>query len=458
MRPHEKSKATTITLVVIFLVAASFRLGWLAVNSHSVSFAGLAADNGDVARNIIVDNKWFVFNDASPRPRTSQLIDPADLNYTNADRRPHFRQAIIEPPGLPLVLAGIWTVTGTERFIYLQALQLLIDSCMVFLIYWLAVKLFERRLIGLCAAGLYALYIPAILIARVPHEDAWAGWFTITAFAIVVKASDSSKPVRWLCALGVLLGIGAFFRPNVILLPIGLALALTPWSGWQRALRFAVIPSVIAVILLVPWTVRNYNIFHTFVPVRTSFGWSMWGGLGELPNSFGDTGTDTNIVTTVLRVHPTYAIGSPEFDKVLEGKSFSTIETHPFFYLRLVGTRLLHSTVLPTPTKTAGSSKLASAAAWTVPLLFVFAAISAILSFRLQPGRRWALALLAAIATTTVIPYLLIHLEARYLVATAFVYLILTGVGVAMIVDWVNRHRSTFLERRGIQLINETVN
>jgi 4-amino-4-deoxy-L-arabinose transferase-like glycosyltransferase len=443
-----------MALVAIFLIAASFRLGWLAVNSHSVSFAGLAGGNGNVARNVIVHDKWFVYNDAAPRPQTHQLVDPADLNYKSADRSPLYRQAILEPPGLPLVLAGVWTVTGSERFIYLQALQLLIDSCMVFLIYWLSVKLFGRRAVGLLAAGFYALYLPAILVARIPHEDAWAGWFTIAALAIIVKARESPKPGRWLSALGVLLGIGAFFRPNLIILPIGFALALAPWSGYMRALRFAVIPLGIAVILLVPWTVRNYKVFHTFVPVRTSFGWSIWGGLGELPNSFGDTGTDTNTVATVLRVHPSYVIGSPRFDNFLEKESFSAIEAHPLFYLRLVGTRLLHSTVLPTPTKTAGSSKLASAAAWTVPLLFVLAAISALFSFRLQPSRRWALALLAAVAVTTAIPYLLIHLEARYLIATAFVYLILAGVGGTMILDWA-RHRSTLRRHLDARRVGE---
>jgi 4-amino-4-deoxy-L-arabinose transferase-like glycosyltransferase len=447
------SRATTIALVATFILAASFRLGWLAMNSHSVSFAGLAADNGDVARNIVVHDKWFVYNDSSPRPQTSQLVDPANLNYGNADRHPRYRQAIIEPPGLPLVLAGIWAISGSERFIYLQVLQLLIDSCMVFLIYWLSVHLFGRRSIGLVAAVLYAVYVPAVLLARLPHEDAWAGWFTMAALAIVLKARESVRPNRWLVALGFLLGIGAFFRPNVLLLPVGFALALAPWSGWARPLRFAAITLSVSLVLLVPWTVRNYEVFHTFVPVRTSLGWTLWGGLGELPNSFSDTGTDANTVSTVLDAHPSYVVGSPKFDKFLLSRSLSIIEAHPGFYLRLVGTRLLRSTVLPSPTKTASSSKLASAAAWTIPFLFIAALISSLLSFRLDPGRRWALALLASVAATTVAPYLLVHLEARYLVAVAFVYLILASVGATLIIDWATRHQATLRDRLQAQVM-----
>ena len=108
-----------VALIVIFLVGAFLRLGWLYVNSDSISFAGLAEQNGDVARNIVVHDKWFVVNDASPA-NTAPLADPAYRTYRYADADPCYRQAILEPPGLPLVLVGDWAVTGSERFIYLR--------------------------------------------------------------------------------------------------------------------------------------------------------------------------------------------------------------------------------------------------------------------------------------------------------------------------------------------------
>jgi hypothetical protein len=162
----------------------------------------------------------------------------------------------------------------------------------------------------------------------------------------------------------------------------------------------------------------------------TSYSW-----LGELPNSFGDTGTDANAVETVLRSHPTYPIGYPEFDRVLQTKALAAIESHPGFYVKLVVRRLLESTVLPTPTRSANASRIASLAAWAEPLLFVIAVITAVLMCLRQPASRWAVALLSATAVTTVVPYLVIHLEARYLVATAFVYLILAAVGGTLALD-----------------------
>jgi 4-amino-4-deoxy-L-arabinose transferase-like glycosyltransferase len=436
---HGRHRGVIIALVTIFVVGASLRFGWLYVNSDSISFASLAEQNADVARNILVHDKWFVLNDASPSP-TIRLIDPADRNYTWADAHPRYRQAILEPPGLPLLMAGTWAVTGSERFVYVQALQLLIDSCMILLVYWLSLRLFRRPTAALVAAAMYALYVPAILLARIPHDDAWAGWVTIGALALFVRARESTRPNGWLAAMGVLLGLGAYFRPNVLLLPIAFAAASVVWVGWRRAVRYATVPILIGALLLVPWTARNYSVFHTFVPVRTSFGWTMWVGLGEVHNDFGATGTDANAVGTVLHAHPSYVVGSPRFDKVLERKAFAAIRAHPLFYLEEVGRRLLEATILPTPTRTATSSAIAGAGAWALPLLFVLAVGSAALIVCLEPGRRWEVAVLGATAAATVVPFLVIHLEARFLVATAFVYLILTGMGAAIALDRLRQH------------------
>jgi 4-amino-4-deoxy-L-arabinose transferase-like glycosyltransferase len=432
-RVRLRAPAAWVWLVAIFVVAVSLRFGWLAVNSHSVRFAGLAAANGDEARNIVTHDRWFVVNDAAPRPPTGRLEDPASVDYRAADAHPRYREAVLEPPAVPLLLAGIWSVTGDQRFIYLQALQLLIDSSMVFLVYWLALKLCDRRSAALLAAALYAIYLPLVLVARIPHGDAWAGYFTMSALALTLKAREADKPGAWLLGLGTLIGVGSYFRPNLLLLPIALALALVPWSGLRRAVRLAVVPLLVSGLFLAPWTLHNYKVFHTLVPVRTSLGWTMWVGLGELPNHFGATGTDANAVETVRRIHPDYAVGSPKFDSVLVRKSLSAIAAHPLFYAKLVGRRLLHATVLPTSTTTASGSGLFRLLSLLQPALFLFAAATGVFLFRRLRWWRGNLALLGAVAAATVLPYVAIHLEARFILATSFVYIILAGAGISAV-------------------------
>ena len=310
-------------------------------------------------------------NDAASTTRAIGLVDPASARLPCRRSSSTIPAIDLEPPGPAVLLAGIWSITGDQRFIYLQAVQLLIDSLMVLLVYWLSLKLFKRATAALLASGLYAIYLPLVQVARIPHGDAWAGFTTIAALALYLKARASAHALRWLAAMGGVIGLGAYFRPTVLILPIAFALAAIPWSGWRSSAGIAGIPLLVAVLLLLPWTVRNYEVFHAFVPVRTSFGWTTWVGLGELPNEFGAQGTDANAVATVLREHPRYAVGSPEFDNVLLSKSLSAIRAHPFFFGELVGRRLLESTLVPTPTATAKSSRLLWLLSLGQPVLFV---------------------------------------------------------------------------------------
>jgi len=165
----------------------------------------------------------------------------------------------------------------------------------------------------------------------------------------------------------------------------------------------------------------------------------MWVGLGELPNDFGSEGTDANAVETALRDHPDYVVGSPQMDNVLVKKSMSAIRAHPFFYGKLVGRRLLLSTVLPTPTVTASSSRLLWVLSLGQPILFILALATWIAMFRRLPVQRANLVLLAAVAAATVLPFALIHLEARFILATSFVYIILAGYGLTEAATWLKR-------------------
>ena len=69
--------------------------------------------------------------------------------------------------------------------------------------------------------------------------------------------------------LGVLAALAALTRAEglwfipVLLLPLA-------WRAGQHRLRLASSPSLGALVLLVPWTVRNYVAFHRFVPVANS--------------------------------------------------------------------------------------------------------------------------------------------------------------------------------------------
>ena len=74
-------------------------------------------------------------------------------------------------------------------------------------------------------------------------------------------------------AAGVLLGLALLTRGNAVLM----VALLVPWSVWQfrktpRLMVRGLAISFVALVVLTPWTLRNYSVFHAFIPFETGGG------------------------------------------------------------------------------------------------------------------------------------------------------------------------------------------
>jgi Dolichyl-phosphate-mannose-protein mannosyltransferase len=449
---------TQLALLGIFLIALGVRFAYLRSDPHPRYGVW---QQGGMAHNIVADGHWFQINmrahdfvgnpyfTTQPPGAAPHLIEPADVDLRYADAHPLWVPEVAEPVGESVVLAGLWEVTGSERFLPEQILRIALDALAALLVYRIAMRLFERRRGALLAAALYAVYPPIAHQTISPYEDYWAVPATISIVAAYLEAVCSAHRWRWLIACGVLTGLGCYFRPNILILPAVLALALAPRTGLRRALHEGLVVTAIAALLLVPWTIRNYDVFHKFIPVRNA-GFAMWEGLGELPNSFGAVENETVINAEVHRVHPNFVFESPAWDAVLKHWSIQTIERHPPFYLELLARRAALATVWSfdhswmhrgtiSPLAYGGgllsyvverpADLLQTALA---PAVFVFAMLTLGLTWR-----RWRAqhAVLIAVVLATLIPYILIHVEFRYLPPASFAYLVWIGLGASMLAE-----------------------
>jgi hypothetical protein len=93
---------------------------------------------------------------------------------------------------------------------------------------------------------------------------------TIVGGLVLLSYRFVDRPARGRAfALGVLAGLAALTRAEalwfipVLLLPLA-------WRAGRDRLRLSVFAVLGALVLLVPWTVRNYFAFHRFVPVANS--------------------------------------------------------------------------------------------------------------------------------------------------------------------------------------------
>jgi 4-amino-4-deoxy-L-arabinose transferase-like glycosyltransferase len=450
---------THLPLLGIFLIALGVRFAYLGSEPHPRSAQWT---EGGIAHNIVADGHWlqvnlrardFVsdlyFTNRPPSGALPHLIQPANVNLSYADAHPQWVPEVAEPVGESVVLAGLWEITGDERFLPEQILRIVLDAFAALLVYRIAMRLFERRRVALLAGALYAAYPPIAHLTISLYSDFWAIDVTIAIVATYLEAVYSKHRWPWLIACGLITGVGCYFRPNVLILPALLALALAPRCGLRRALRDGLAVTAMAALLLVPWTIRNYNDFHKFVPIRNA-GFAMWEGMGEIPNDFGAVENEIVVNAEVHRADPKLVYLSPAWDAVLKHWTILAIEHHPLFYLELVARRTALSTVWPfdpswmhrgtvSPLAYKGSllSYIVERPADLLqtalePAVFLFAALALGLTWR-----RWRVqhSVLIAVVLGTLVPYILIHVEPRYLPPASFAYLIWISLGANLLAE-----------------------
>jgi hypothetical protein len=108
----------------------------------------------------------------------------------------------------------------------------------------------------------------------------------IVATLIALRERQGGAPAL-LLLVGAETGIAALLSPG--LLP-GIALALLAEflmraNRWRWALRSAPLVLLPVVLMITPWTVRNYHALGGWVPLRSNFGLEMW--IGNHPGSNG---------------------------------------------------------------------------------------------------------------------------------------------------------------------------
>lgn len=188
-------------------------------------------------------------------------------------------------PVYPLILAGVFRIFGTYTFAsYIAAISINILFSTVTCI---PVFYCGKRIAGIGvasgAAWLWAVFPNAVIIPT--------GWIWDTSLSALLAATilwatlalAHSKRTRDWIGYGLLWGFTLMTNPTLAsLLPF-----LLGWSVWRARHegRFLLSkPALAAGVMLlccVPWTIRNYAVFHSFVPLRSVMGLQLWMGNNE---------------------------------------------------------------------------------------------------------------------------------------------------------------------------------
>jgi 4-amino-4-deoxy-L-arabinose transferase-like glycosyltransferase len=248
------------------------------------------------------------------------------------------------PPVYPYLLAGIFKVLGIEtKASLLAALSLnsLFSALICIPVYVLARRAFGDRVAKWAGWGWafspYGIYYGA--------DWAWSTPLVTLELACLFlfawRLEESSRTRDWIL-FGLFGGFSALTEP-VILSVVPLLALWTLYRRFRknRSWKVAMLAGALsALAVMSPWLLRNYELFHRFIPVRDGFGLELY--LGN--NGYSERWVNSNL-------HPNHSdaelseyerVGEMAYmdHKLQEGKTY--IRLHPAWFAWMTFRRVIY--------------------------------------------------------------------------------------------------------------------
>jgi 4-amino-4-deoxy-L-arabinose transferase-like glycosyltransferase len=248
------------------------------------------------------------------------------------------------PPVYSYLLAGIFKVFGIETkasVIAALSLNSVFSALTCVPVFLIAKRSFGDRVAKWAGWGWafspYGVYYGADWAwstCLVTLELAWL-------FLLALRLEKSSRARDWL-AFGALCGFAALTEPVVLsVLPL-----LGLWTiyrlycqnrSWQVPLLAA---SLGGIAVLSPWLVRNYEIFHRFIPVRSGFGLELYVGNNGFTEHWINRSLHPNHNDAELAEYERVGEMAYMDHKLQQGKDF--IRSQPAWFVWMTGRRIVY--------------------------------------------------------------------------------------------------------------------
>jgi hypothetical protein len=251
-------------------------------------------------------------------------------------------------PVYPLILGATFKIFG----VYTKGacLAILFFNSVVEAFTCIPIFLFARHSfdegVAKLSAWIWVFFPDAIYPPLDRIWDTWLATFLLALlFALLVVSLEHSSRVRDWVSFGLLSGIAALTMPVLLsVLPL-VALWMVYRLHQQRKRWFVpAISAVFTVILvLAPWFVRNYRVFHHFIPLRDCFGMEFL---------TGNNGDSRDLL--IAKVGPWLPwLDSAEWNKYAsmgetayfdwKGEQAAVyVKAHPVWYAGMVGRRVIY--------------------------------------------------------------------------------------------------------------------
>ncbi len=181
----------------------------------------------------------------------------------------------VRPPVYPLFLAGIYKVFG-HSILAARLFQIFLSALTAVLIFALSKKIFNEN-ISLFSGLVCAVYPPLIIYSTIIGSETLF-IFLMAASLYALSAAYETGRLKDFVLTGLLLGVTNLCRSTLVFYPFFLAPLLLWVHKKISSVRGLILSFVAALLVISPWTVRNYRCFGGLMLVNVSAGQLFWSG------------------------------------------------------------------------------------------------------------------------------------------------------------------------------------
>ncbi len=261
--------------------------------------------------------------------------------------KPWQTQWLSEAPGYAIFLSAVYATAGRD-FFNVQLLQNALTALGPVLLFLIAGRLLGWR-VGIVAGLLAALSHHLAHVSNFILPDALCALPVLAAMYVLVRARRARHAYLAYALAGALCGAAAWLRPQPMALGPFLVVMLALIGKPRRpAIKHALTAAAVALLVISPITIRNYLVYHEFLPISLGTGLNLWEGIGEASGDrFGAVATDDEVALQEAELYnePRYggSWSTPDGftrDRERVRKSLAIIRQHPVWYAGLMLSRM----------------------------------------------------------------------------------------------------------------------
>lgn len=195
------------------------------------------------------------------------LVKDGNYSYHNVGRATVFMM-----PGLTFTLAFFVKIFGNFGGITaMRFFQAIIQTGSIYLVFLIGRKIFNSK-VGAAAIIINVLCIADYWVSNLILTESMFKFFVLLLVYFSIYAIEEMSTKYYILG-GIAWGIGTLYRPTIATFPI---IILIMWLfrkyKFRDMVKYTAIVGLTFCLILSPWWIRNYSIFHKFIPLTLATG------------------------------------------------------------------------------------------------------------------------------------------------------------------------------------------